>query len=262
MNYYPAVEVLRQEELAPGCFRITFLSGEIAAAARPGQFLHVRVAPSLEPLLRRPLSVHAADRQTGEVALLYRVTGRGTDLLARKKRGDFLDLIGPLGRGFTLPGPGCRAVVVAGGIGIAPLFFLLQQLSAGKIPADVLLGARKREELLLEKEIRSLGFPVRAATDDGSAGYRGPVTDLLAGLLAEERVEMVYACGPPAMLKVVALMLARHGVEGEVSLEERMGCGVGACFSCACRIKEEGGGEVYRRVCFEGPVFRAGEVVW
>jgi dihydroorotate dehydrogenase electron transfer subunit len=262
MNYYPAVEVLRQEELASGCFRITFLSEEIAAAARPGQFLHVRVAPSLDPLLRRPLSVHAVNRQTGEVALLYRVTGRGTELLARKKKGDSLDVLGPLGRGFALPGPGRRAAVVAGGIGVAPLFFLLQRLAGAGNPADVLLGARSSKMLILEKEIRALGFFVRTATDDGSAGYRGAVTDLLAELLAQGGTEMVYACGPVAMLAATARLLEKHGVKGQVSLEERMGCGVGACFSCACRVREGDGRESYRRVCCEGPVFWAGEVVW
>jgi dihydroorotate dehydrogenase electron transfer subunit len=262
MKHYPALEVLGQEELAPGFSRLCFFSREIAEAAVPGQFLHVKVAPGLDPLLRRPLSVHAVDRRTGEVALLYRLAGRGTELLARKKKGDSLDVLGPLGRGFALPGPGRRAAVVAGGIGVAPLFFLLQRLAGAGNPADVLLGARSSKMLILEKEIRALGFFVRTATDDGSAGYRGAVTDLLAELLAQGGTEMVYACGPVAMLAATARLLEKHGVKGQVSLEERMGCGVGACFSCACRVREGDGRESYRRVCCEGPVFWAGEVVW
>lgn len=262
MKHYPALEVLGQEELAPGFYRLSFFSPEIADAAVPGQFLHVKVAPGLDPLLRRPLSVHAVNRRTGEVALLYRLAGRGTELLARKKKGDSLDVLGPLGRGFTLPGPGRHAAVVAGGAGIAPLFFLLQRLFEAGNPAEVLLGARNSKMLLLEKEIRTLGFFVRVATDDGSAGYRGAVTELLAELLAQGGTEMVYACGPVTMLAATARLLEEHSVDGQVSLEERMGCGVGACFSCACRVREGDGRKSYRRVCFEGPVFLAGEVVW
>lgn len=288
MGYFPAVEILGQERLTADCYRISLICPEITGSAQPGQFLHVKINPGLEPLLRRPFSVHAVNRETGEIALLYRVVGRGTKLLAEKKKGDFLDVIGPLGRGFTFPAAGQRVALVAGGIGIAPLYFFLQTLAgAGNFP-DVLLGARTAEELLLVREVQELvnggvrkeqlknGRPgshdgslcpspgrVMVATDDGSCGHRGPVTDLLARVLAEKKVEMVYACGPAAMLKVVASLLERYGVDGEVSLEERMGCGIGACLSCVCKTR--GGNRQdfsYRRVCLEGPVFKARDVVW
>ena len=290
MGYFPAVEILGQERLAADCCRISLFSPEIAGSARPGQFLHVRINPGPEPLLRRPFSVHAVNRETGEIALLFRVAGRGTALLAEKKKGEFLDVIGPLGRGFTLPAAGQRAALVAGGIGIAPLYFLLQMLAGSRNPPDVLLGARTARELLLVREVQELanggarpeqlfrtggrpgslgGFlcaspgKVMVATDDGSCGHRGPVTDLLAKLLAEKKVEMVYACGPPAMLKAVASLLERAGADGEVSLEERMGCGIGACLSCVCKTRGESGRDFsYRRVCLEGPVFKARDVVW
>ncbi|MCL6447434.1 MAG: dihydroorotate dehydrogenase electron transfer subunit [Armatimonadetes bacterium] len=290
MGYFPAVEILQQEKLTADCFRISLICPQIAGSARPGQFLHVKINPGLEPLLRRPFSVHAVNRETGEIALLYRVVGRGTRLLAQKRKGDSLDLIGPLGRGFDLPAAGQRVALVAGGIGIAPLYFLLQTLAGAGNSPDVLLGARTAQELLLVRKVQELvnggvlkeqlsikkgrpgshngslsTFPgrVMVATDDGSCGHRGPVTDLLAGLLAEEKVEMVYACGPAAMLKVVASLLERYGVDGEVSLEERMGCGIGACLSCVCKTR--GGNRQdfsYRRVCLEGPVFKARDVVW
>lgn len=290
MKRFPAVEVVVQEMMGPGCYRLIFFSPEIASLARPGQFVHVRITPGLDPLLRRPFSIHAVNGQTGGVALLYRVVGRGTRLLAEKKKGEFLDVIGPLGRGFTLPAAGQRVALVAGGIGIAPLYFFLQTLAgAGNFP-DVLLGARTAEELLLVREMQELlngvvqkeqrsvknGRPdspagslcpspgrVMVATDDGSCGHRGPVTDLLARVLAEKKVEMVYACGPAAMLKVVASLLERYGVDGEVSLEERMGCGIGACLSCVCKTREGNRRDFsYRRVCLEGPVFKARDVEW
>ncbi len=267
MKHFPAVEVVVQEMVAPGCYRLTFFSPEIVLLARPGQFLHIRVTPGLEPLLRRPFSIHSVNRRTGEGALLYRVVGRGTGLLAKKKKGDWLDVIGPLGQGFTLPAAGQRVVLVAGGIGIAPLFFLLQTLAGSDNFVNVFLGARTAKDLLLVEEVRELvnggRGEVMVATDDGSCEHRGPVTDLLARLLAEKKVEMVYACGPVAMLKVVASLLERYGVDGEVSLEERMGCGIGACLSCVCKTR--GGNRQdfsYRRVCLEGPVFKARDVVW
>lgn len=288
MKHFPAMEVVMQEMVAPGCYRLIFFSPEIALLARPGQFVHVRITPGLDPLLRRPFSIHAVNGQTGGVALLYRVVGRGTRLLAEKKKGEFLDVIGPLGRGFTFPAAGQRVALVAGGIGIAPLYFFLQTLAgAGNFP-DVLLGARTAEELLLVREVQELvnggvrkeqlknGRPdsidgslcpspgrVMVATDDGSCGHRGPVTDLLARLLAEKKVEMVYACGPVAMLRSVSLLIEQFGVAGELSLEERMGCGIGACLACVCKTRQENGQDFsYRRVCLEGPVFKASEVIW
>jgi dihydroorotate dehydrogenase electron transfer subunit len=292
MKHFPALKVLGQEMVAQGYFRLQFLSLEIAGQAKPGQFLHVRIAPGWEPFLRRPFSVQTVDRENGTVCLFYRAVGRGTRMLAKKKKGDFLDVIGPLGRGFTLPAPGQRVVLVAGGMGIAPLFFLFQELAGLDNLVFVLIGARTGKELLLVEEVRELGkrlaqgrqtfFPedasadffkfsppvwetgVLVATDDGSNGYQGPVTDLLARLLAGQKVDLVYACGPPAMLKVAGALLDKYGVEGEFSLEERMGCGVGACLSCVCKTKKAGTGQdfSYRRVCFEGPVFRACEIVW
>lgn len=288
---FPAVEVVKQEMMAPGCYRLTFFSPEIALLARPGQFLHIRVTPGLEPLLRRPFSIHAVNRRTGTVALFYRVVGRGTGLLAKKKKGELLDVIGPLGRGFTLPAAGQRVALVAGGIGIAPLFFLLQTLAGLVNFVDVFLGARTAGDLLLIREVQELvnecvqkeqyfspanpqpgsfEYSVHAsrgkvmiATDDGSCGHRGPVTELLARLLPERKVQMVYACGPVAMLRSVSLLLEQSGVDGELSLEERMGCGIGACLSCVCKTRQENGqGFSYRRVCLEGPVFKASEVIW
>ncbi len=263
MKHFPAVEVIRQEMVAPDCYRLHLFAPEISASAKPGQFLHIRITPGLEPLLRRPFSVHAADRQKGEVAVLYRVVGRGTRLLAEKKKGETLDVMGPLGRGFTLPAPGQKAALVAGGIGIAPLFFLLQTLAGLKNSVHVLLGARVAKELLLIREIGAYKPSLMVATDDGSRGRRGPVTELLRELLAERKADRVYACGPTAMLKTVAALLQKHGVDGELSLEERMGCGVGACLSCVCKTSSKDGTSfAYRRVCLEGPVFPARDVIW
>lgn len=251
-------EVMKQEEIMPGFYRMTFSAGEVAKLAKPGQFLHVRCDNVLDPLLRRPVSIHAVDREKGEVFLFYRVVGKGTALLAEKEKGDKLNLLGPLGNGFTVPEGGAGIAVVAGGIGIAPLYFFLQELSGLKIYANVFLGASTKEQLFFAGEIKALGHCVQTATDDGTAGYHGNVVDLFG----QSPAERVYACGPAGMLKKLCRIIKNLNIYGEVSLEERMGCGVGACLSCVC--KTAGGGENYRcrRVCVDGPVFPAGEVVW
>lgn len=251
-------EVIKHEEIIPGFYRMTMSAGEVAKNARPGQFLHVRCDNTLDPMLRRPVSIHAVDRGKGEVSLFYRVVGRGTALLADKEKGDMINLLGPLGSGFTIPASRGRVAVVAGGIGIAPLYFLLQELSGIEICADVFLGASTKKQLFFTREIKALGHSVFPATDDGAAGYHGTVVDLFE----EHPADFVYGCGPPGMLKRLCQIIKRHEVFGEVSLEERMGCGVGACLSCVCKTVSEGENYRYRRVCAEGPVFPAGEVVW
>ncbi|WP_027365145.1 dihydroorotate dehydrogenase electron transfer subunit [Desulfotruncus alcoholivorax] len=259
-------EIVSHMERAPGVFMVEFIAPNLATVARPGQFLHIRCSEGNDPLLRRPISIHAVDRDRGRVGILFQVVGRGTALLARRKDG-VIDVMGPLGRGFStgshnLMRAGSIAVV-GGGIGAAPLFFLLQELARCGDPArvKVLLGARSANQILIKEEIENLGYTMELATDDGSVGHRGQVTELLLKLLPEG-VSYVYACGPAPMLKAVCAFLSEAGIPGEVSLEERMACGVGACLSCACQVKAAGGGVHYRRACVDGPVFPAGEVVW
>lgn len=277
--------IISNDKVSSECFRMELLAADAAAAARPGQFFHVRCADSLDPLLRRPLSICSADREAGGVTFLYRQAGRGTTLLAQKKPGEAISLLGPLGRGFTMPGGEGRPAVVAGGIGVAPLFFLLKELAGGGAMADVFIGATSSGGLLLVEEMKALGHAVHLSTDDGSAGYHGLVTALFEkyiggggsanrkGLetdlteiyikaLQAPRTAFVYACGPVPMMRGVAEISLNAGLPCEVSLEERMGCGVGACLACACKTKNQGGGFAYRRVCADGPVFPAEEVVW
>jgi dihydroorotate dehydrogenase electron transfer subunit len=255
--------VLGNREVAPGYFRLALYAPEIAGVAVPGQFVHVRCGPLLDPLLRRPLSIHDVDRQSGRLYLLYRLTGRGTALLAGNKAGATVNLMGPLGHGFTLPIPPADALVVGGGIGIAPLFYLVKELADAGNQIMFLGGFRTAREIVAVKEMENLGVEVALATDDGSLGYQGPVTELLEKYIAGRAYSFCYACGPRPMLQKVAEIITLAGVPGEVSLEERMGCGVGACLACACKTRSrEGDGFCYSHVCIDGPVFSAGEVVW
>ncbi len=259
MSEYQKNSVVQaKERLTDSLFRLTLSAPHIAASAQPGQFVMAACGPTLDPLLRRPLSIHQTSKD-GNIQLLFKVIGRGTQLLSDLRPGNTLDLIGPLGQGFQAPQetPVC---LVGGGIGIAPLFFLAQTLLRGSFAVDsglVLLGARTGEEIeQLAAEFNELGFLVEAATDDGSFGHHGLVTDLLPSSLP--KMKGVYACGPFAMMAAVAGLCRNTKVPCAVSLEASMACGLGACLGCA--IHGAGGG--YKHVCKHGPVFDAEEIAW
>ena len=248
--------VRSNDQLVEGIFRLTLNAPRIAAGARPGQFVMVSCATGLDPLLRRPFSIHQVGAD-GQVQLLFKVTGRGTTLLARARTGDRLSLVGPLGRGFSLT-PG-RVCLVGGGMGIAPLLFLASRLreQAAEQAPTVLLGARSARELLpLLDGFAALGCEVRAATDDGSLGHHGPVADLLPGRL--DQAERVATCGPFAMMAAVAALCRGSNTPCQVSLETHMACGLGACLGCTVH----GADGAYRHVCKHGPVMAAEEVAW
>ncbi|TEB05764.1 Dihydroorotate dehydrogenase B (NAD(+)), electron transfer subunit [Pelotomaculum schinkii] len=274
MSLVTDAKVIQNKQVIPGYYRMDLAAPSVTERARPGQFLHVRCGSTHDPLLRRPISINAVDRRTGEVSLLYRVAGRGTSLLAGHRSGDMVSIVGPLGRGFTIPEGNEKVIVVSGGIGIAPLYFFLQELAGLGIKATVFQGAATSQQVLLGNEIKELGHSVFIATDDGTRDFHGSVTTLFENYLqnsdfapgpgAGENLIMnkSYACGPHGMLRKLSEITARWGIPCEVSLEERMGCGVGACLSCACKVKTGDGGSVYHRVCVEGPVFQSGEVSW
>jgi len=236
----------------------------IAARSKPGQFVMARASRSDDPLLRRPLGIHAVSDR-GDLALLYQVVGPATELLSRKKKGDTIELIGPLGNGFDLTPAATRIpVIVCGGMGVAPLAFLAQALR-GKTPGAksmplVLVGAKTRTQLIGEQEFKKAGCEVLVATDDGTKGYYGYVTELLRKLLAERRELLkgsFFACGPKPMLKELSGLAQEYALPAQVSLEEHMACGIGACLGCV--VDTVSG---YQRVCKEGPVFSSSEIIW
>lgn len=236
---------------------------EIAAAARPGQFVHLRVTDATDPLLRRPFSIMLANPASGEIQLLVHVIGRGTQILAQVGPGATFDLIGPLGNGWPLLGAAERPLLVAGGIGVAPLIFLAEALQ--EQPGDCyvrgLLGARSEDLLPCWLELSARCEEFSAATEDGSIGQRGLVTDLLPGQLARGDVDVIYSCGRTAMMQIVAAQAREAGVRCHVSMEQWMGCGVGVCLGCVVPTTGTGS-ERYRRACKDGPVFDAAEIAW
>lgn len=255
-------EIISQKEVAPNHYLLVFSAPDLAAKAKPGQFVHVRCGESFDPLLRRPISIHALDYHKGEIALLYRVVGKGTGLLSQKKAGETLDVLGPLGQGFVVSSGVEKIALVGGGMGAAPLLALAQDCLEKKVKVYFLLGASSKEYLLIEDELARLGVELRIATDDGSQGIRGNTVDLLQRLLVEGKIDLICACGPKPMLRGVARMALSKEIECQVSLEEKMACGVGACLGCVCRAKTEDGQDTYRKVCQHGPVFDGKEVQW
>lgn len=258
-------------EVGPSTRRLVFHSPELAACAKPGQFVHVLCGSLYDPLLRRPFSIHDADADSGLISLLYEVRGRGTALLAEKLPGEILDVLGPLGNGFVLPESGDQPVLlVGGGMGVAPLKFLSRAI-IGSIGADCLsfnFGARTAEMHVCLEDFRcacpDAESRLSIATDDGSLGEHGFVTDLLAKRvngLSEPKSALVYACGPTPMLRAVARIAKEHDLACQVSLEAKMACGVGACMGCVIKVRS-GDDFRYVRVCKEGTVFDAHEVIW
>lgn len=229
--------------------------------ARPGQFVMVKVAPAPFPLLRRPLSLH--DAGPAGIELFFKVTGLGMDILARKRPGDTLDILGPLGKGFSVSGElrGKRTCLVGGGRGIAPLFFLGRELKALGALVTVLYGGRTILDVPLRGKFETAGLPLLCATDDGSCGFKGLVTESLQRFLEREPADFLFACGPDPMMKAVAEKAQLLGIACEFSLESMMGCGIGACWGCVHRIRNEAG-DGWVKICEEGPVFRGERIVW
>lgn len=249
-----------------GAYRlVSFLSREIAAEAQPGHFLMMRPAgPALDPLLPRPLGVHDVDLDL--VSVLIEPVGKGTRLLADLQVGDQLDVLGPLGRGFDLMGGTGPAVVVGGGIGVAPLKLLARRLKERGRQVRCILGFASGAQAVSAGLFQD--FPVEVLTEDGSVGSRGLVSEPLPGCLAPSWAEArqpdgiepfaeVFACGPRAMLREVARISRQCGVRAQVSVDAPMACGIGACQGC---VVETPGG--YRKSCSDGPVFEAEELGW
>lgn len=239
-------DIAEYSTLIDGIYKIGVYAPEMAALCGPGQFLHVACGEGFS--LRRPFSIFEV--KDNMISFIFDVRGGGTSALACMTKGDKLDVLGPLGKGFTLSDTHQKVVIAGGGIGIYPLYELAKAYGE---KALVFLGFRSKEHITLEEEFLKTGCTLKIATDDGSYGHKGVVTELLPDDGAG--VDYIYACGPKAMLKVCANYAKTLNINGEISMEERMGCGTGACLVCACKVKKSDGSYDYERVCKDGPVF-------
>lgn len=246
--------IVSREEISGDILSLRVLCPEICEAARPGQFAHVGV-PGFS--LRRPISLCEIDREKGELRLVLQARGEGTKALFSLKEGDSLDLLAPLGHGFTLLSKESHAAVVGGGIGVPPLLELARYYGNN---CNAVLGFRSQQQILLDTDFASCCDTI-VCTDDGSWGIPGTVLPAVEALLQGCRLDILYACGPKPMLRAVRDLAALYGVRCELSLEERMACGVGACLGCAVRIRR-GEQEQYLHVCKDGPVFNGADVLF
>ncbi|MBC7074822.1 MAG: dihydroorotate dehydrogenase electron transfer subunit [Syntrophomonadaceae bacterium] len=251
--------VVGHTRVSEDIYELEFITPRIASECHPGQFVHIRPSlSSYHPLLRRPLSLYDVDKRLGSITVLYKVVGKGTHLLTRVRTKDYVDVMGPLGRGFTLPGTHKNVLLVGGGVGIAPLVYLARVLREEKCKVQVLHGTENQKQMVAFDKLRQIGVEFMPATADGSAGFKGLVTDLLYKKIDPAEIDFIYACGPEPMMELVAAFADQHGIPGEVSLEEHMACGVGACLGCARKLKAED--EEYVKVCKDGPVFSMDKV--
>ena len=254
-------EVLEQRRITESIFCMRLKAESIAREASPGQFVHIKVSSGIEPLLRRPFSIHRVHRSEGQIELLYRIVGKGTTMMGLAGKETVFDVMGPLGKGFVLEKSFTRAIIVAGGMGIAPAFFLMDELIRDEKKVILLWGAQTGDEIFDVDDWVRRGVEVYTATEDGSHGLCGLVTDLLGETF--QRLDGVkdaqgFVCGPKSMLRCVQDLCRGTPFGWQVSVEERMACGLGVCMGCAVKLSSGG----YRVACTDGPVFNLDEVVF
>ena len=245
-------KILANEAINANVKRMVIEAPQIAEAAQPGQFVHVK-KPDSANFLRRPFSIADADRENGTITLIYRIVGKGTAEYAAMKVGEAFSILGPIGNGFALKDG--RPLLIGGGVGIAPLIYLSRQLKDKK--PILLIGGKNKDEVFWEKYLQEFADKIYITTDDGSVGFKGFTVQLLPQILAENNIEHIYTCGPNIMMESVAKLAHEHDIDCQVSLEKRMACGIGVCLGCTFEGKLTG---KRRKVCTEGPVFASKEV--
>jgi dihydroorotate dehydrogenase electron transfer subunit len=250
------LKVTSNNEIARSIFEMKLTGPGVKNMITPGQFLHVKVGENSSKLLRRPLSICDVDLEKEEVTLLYRAQGDGTKQLSQKQKGEMVDVLGPLGNGFSLETieKNKTALLIGGGIGVPPLYYLGKKLKDEGMEVTFILGYQSLDDSFYVEKFKQIGETI-VTTADGSLGIKGFVTDAMEPFIVKETV--VYSVGPAVMLKAVEQKA--DGLNGYLSLEERMGCGIGACFACVCPAENRLSG--YVKICSDGPVFKMGEVV-
>ena len=246
--------IVGKKSIAKGMYDFTIYCPEIVNQAKAGQFVNILVDGHT---LRRPISICGIDKEKGNLRIVFEVRGSGTEEMAKLNVGGMMDVMGPLGsHGFDLLDKSKKAIAIGGGIGTPPMLEVCKHYGEN---AKAILGFRSADACILEKDFADTGAKVLLTTDDGTKVRKGFVTDVLLEELEKETPDIIYACGPMPMLKALSKIADEKGIRCQVSLEERMGCGIGACLVCACKIKV-GDGETYKHVCKDGPVFESKEV--
>lgn len=247
-------KIKQTQQLNNTTFKFVIESAQIAEEAWCGRFVNVRCG---EKTLRRPISICEIDKVNGTFTIVFEVRGEGTQWLSERKESDELDILGPLGNGF-FPDKDKKAIFIGGGIGCPPMLGAAEDYGTNAV---AILGFRSAENAILIDDFKRVCTSVEVTTNDGTLGKKGFVTDVLKDMLEDDNSAVVYSCGPMPMQKGIAQMCEKYGAQCFVSLEQRMGCGIGACLVCACKTKDADG-EHMKHVCKNGPVFDAREVEW
>lgn len=247
-------EIIKKEQTAEDTFDLTISCKDLSDLAKAGQFVHISV-PGF--FLRRPISICDIDKEQGTIRIVFQIKGKGTDALSKFEIGEKLDLLGPLGNGFKLFDSAKKVIVVGGGIGTPPMLAVAKHYGEN---ATAISGFRTKDLVILQEDFKAQSNKTILCTDDGTAGEKGFVTDALSKCIEQEKPDFIYACGPIVMLKAISEIAKNNGIHSQISLEERMACGVGACLGCAVKMKVLGN-EFYGHVCKNGPVFYSEEVI-
>lgn len=249
-------KLIKKEILLEGLYKFSVEAKEIVDLAKPGNFVEIRVNENLDPFLRRPISIYNMDKENGILEFIFQVKGKGTEILSQKEEGDLIDIIGPLGSGiFKFEGKK-NIAIIGGGIGIFPLYELAKQAQSSGIEVYTYLGFRNKELVTLEKEFEELSSKLTITTDDGSYSKKGFAINFLSEDMKKEKLDGIYACGPLPMLKAVKKLAEENSIPCQISLEEKMGCGLGVCLGCAVKTAASPADKPeYVHVCKAGPVF-------
>lgn len=247
------------EKIANSIYKMTIESEYVSQNALPGQFVNVKCCEGINALLRRPISICCVDKNKGTFDIIFQIKGIGTEYLSQKKCGDQVDVIGPLGKSFYVSEEYKSIAIVGGGIGIFPLLFLLREMK--NTEKNAFLGFRSIDFVVLEEEFKQACDNLFISTDDGSYENKGIITVPLESELSKKKYDIIYTCGPMPMVKSVAQIAKDRDIKCQVSLEQRMGCGIGACLVCACKTGTNDDWK-YSHVCKDGPVFWSDEVIF
>lgn len=254
-------KLLKKEELTKGIFKFSVQAEEIVKTAKAGNFIEIRVNDDIEPFLRRPISIHNMDKENGVLEFIFQEKGKGTKILSSKSEGEFIDIVGPLGFGTFKYANFEKLAIIGGGIGVFPLYELAKCAHIENKSVNTYLGFRNKELVVLEDEFRKASNNLIITTDDGSYAEKGFAIDFLKKDIEDGKIDSIYACGPLPMLKAVRELAIEKDIPCQISLEEKMACGLGVCLGCAVKTaKSPKDAPEYWHVCKAGPVFQAKEV--
>ena len=254
-------KLIKKEQLKSDIFKYSVEAPDIVKDAKQGQFIEIRVSDNVEPFLRRPISIHNMDKENGILEFIFQVKGKGTKILSEKVEGDLIDIIGPLGHGTFEYNDFQNIAIIGGGIGVFPLYELAKNAKNDGKNVNIYLGFRNKDFVVLEDEFKELANELILTTDDGSYSEKGFAIDFLKKDVEDGKIDCIFACGPLPMLKAVRNYAIEKNIPCQISLEEKMGCGLGVCLGCAVKTAESSSEKPeYVHVCKVGPVFEAKDV--